>query len=147
MSPKLVKELREATGAGVIDCKKALEEAAGDLEKAKQIIQEKGIIKAEKRAGRKTGAGVLESYVHNNRVGVLLDIRCETDFVAHSEPFRQLAHEITMQIAAMEADSVDSLMSQPHIKDESKTIEELVKGVIAQTGENIRIERFCRYEL
>ena len=77
---ELVKQLRNETGAGVMDCKKALEEAKGDLDKAREIIQEKGLIKATKRAGRDTGAGVLESYIHNNRVGVLLELRCETDF-------------------------------------------------------------------
>ncbi|MFH1759053.1 MAG: translation elongation factor Ts, partial [Patescibacteria group bacterium] len=101
MNAKDVKNLRNETGAGVMDCKKALEEAGGDLDKAKEIIQERGLIKASKRAGRDTGAGILESYVHNNRVGVMLELRCETDFVAKSDPFRDLAHELVMHIAAM----------------------------------------------
>lgn len=147
MNAKDVKNLRNETGAGVMDCKKALEEAGGDLDKAKEIIQERGLIKASKRAGRDTGAGILESYVHNNRVGVMLELRCETDFVAKSDPFRDLAHELVMHIAAMNPKDVNDLMEQLYVRDESKKVGDLVKGVIAQTGENIKIERFCRYEL
>ena len=130
-----------------MDCKQALEDAAGDLEKAKALVFKRGLIKAEKRAASKTGAGILETYIHNNRVGVLLELRCETDFVARSEPFRQLAKELAMQISAMDPASVDELLEQPYIREESKTAGDLVKEVIAKTGENIRIERFCRYEL
>ena len=147
MSTEDVKKLRSDTGAGIMDIKKALDEAGGDTDKAKEIIREKGLIKATKRSGRDTGAGVLESYVHNNRVGVLLELRCETDFVARSEPFRELAHELAMQVAAMLSENVEELMSQSYIKDDSQTVEQLVKGVIAKTGENIEIARFCRYEL
>jgi len=142
-----VKKLRADTGAGVMDVNKALKEAGGDLDKAKVIIMEKGQIKASKRSGRETGAGVLESYIHNNRVGVLLELRCETDFVARSEPFRSLAHELAMHVAAMNPMDIEKLLQQPYIKDESQTIEQLVKGVIAKTGENIEVERFCRYEV
>ena len=142
-----IQKLRELTGGGVIDCKRALEDAGGDLEQAKLIIFERGLIKAEKKAERKTGAGVLETYIHNNRIGVLLELRCETDFVARSEPFRWLAHELAMQISAMNPDNLEGFLAQPYIKDESLTVEQLVKNTIAKTGENIRIERFCRYEL
>ena len=142
-----VKTLREMTGAGVMDCKKALEEAAGDLDAARKIIFERGLIKAERKAERGTGAGLLETYVHNGRIGVLLELRCETDFVVRSEPFRWLAHELVMHIAAMNPENLESLLQQPYIKDDSQTIEQLVKNTIAKTGENIKIERFCRYEL
>lgn len=142
-----IKKLREQTGAGVMDCKKALEEANGDFDKAKEIIKEKGIILADKKAERKTGAGLLKSYIHNNRVGVLLDLRSETDFVAHSDPVQNLAHELAMQIAAMNPANVDALLNQPYVRDENKTVNDLIKEVIAQTGENIKVERFCRYEL
>ena len=142
-----IKQLRDETGAGVMDCKKALEEAGGDLDKAKTIIQEKGLIKAEKKADRQTGAGVLESYIHNGRVGVLLELRCETDFVARSQPFRELAHQLAMHVAASNPKNVDDLLNQPYVKDESKTVSQLVKEVIAKTGENIKVEKFCRYEL
>ncbi len=142
-----VQKLREITGAGVMDCKRALEEAGGDFDSAKRIIFERGVIKAEKKSGRKTGAGLLETYVHNGRIGVLLELRCETDFVARSEPFRWLAHELAMQVAAIDATSVDDFLRQPYIRDESLTIEQVVKNTVAKTGENVKIERFCRYEL
>lgn len=142
-----VKKLRNETGAGVMDVQRALEEAGGDFDKAKNIIREKGMAIASRKAERKTGAGLLESYVHNNKVGVLLELRCETDFVARSEPMRHLAHEIAMHITAMNPEDVKELLEQPYIRDESQTIEQLVKGVIAKTGENVVVERFCRYEL
>lgn len=130
-----------------MDCKRALEEAKGNFDKAVEIVREKGIIIAEKKGGRKTGAGVLEAFVHNNRVGVLLELRTETDFVARSEPFQELAHELAMQIAAMGPQDVDGLMEQEYIKDPGKKISELVQETIAKVGENIKVERFCRYEL
>lgn len=142
-----VQKLREMTGAGVMDCKKAIDEAGGDLDRAIAIINEKGLIKAAKKADRATGAGFLESYIHNNRVGVLLELRCETDFVARSEPFKELAHNLVMHIAAMNPASLEELMRQAYVKDEKITVENLIKGVIAKTGENIQIARFCRYEL
>ena len=142
-----VKKLREITGAGVMECKKALVDAKGDFDAAVKLIQERGIIKAEKKATRATGAGFLESYIHNGRVGVLLEIRCETDFVAHSDPFKDLARNLSMQIAAMNPENTEGLLKQPYVRDEALTVEQCVKGVIAKVGENIKIERFCRYEL
>ncbi|MEK9183473.1 MAG: translation elongation factor Ts [Patescibacteria group bacterium] len=142
-----VQKLRDLTGAGVLDCKNALEEASGDLDVAKKIIFEKGLLKAERKTERKTGAGILETYIHNGRIGVLLELRCETDFVARSEPFRWLAHELAMQIAAIEPADITVFLSQPYVKDESTTIDQLIKGVISKTGENIRVDKFCRYEI
>jgi len=142
-----IQKLRELTGAGVMDCKRALEEAKGDFDEAVKLIHEKGVIVAERRGNRKTGAGILESYVHLNRVGVLLELRTETDFVAKSDPFKNLAHELAMQIAAMGAETVDDLLKQPYIKDESITVGDLVTRTIGQLGEKIVVERFCRYEL
>ncbi len=142
-----MQKLRKDTGAGVMDCKKALEEAGGDFDKAKGIIKERGLIKAEKKSDRELKAGVIDSYIHNDRVGVLLQLSSETDFVARSEPFRELAHSLSMQVAAMSPENVEELLNQPYIKDEKQTIEELVKGVIAKLGENIKIEKFTRYEL
>ena len=130
-----------------MDCKKALEDAKGDFDAAVKLIQERGLIKAEKKSARATGAGYLESYVHNGRVGVLLEARCETDFVAHSDPFKELVHDLAMQIAAMNPESAEALLKQPYVKDESLTVEQLIKSVIAKVGENIQVERFCRYEL
>lgn len=142
-----IQQLREITGAGVMECKKALTDTAGDVEKAKALIMERGLIKAEKKADRATGAGLLESYVHNNRVGVLLDLRCETDFVVRSEPFRALAHELVMHIAAMNPADATELLAQPYVRDPNMTIDQLIKNTFVKVGENIRVERFCRYEL
>jgi elongation factor Ts len=147
-----------------MDCKKALEEADGSVEKAKDILREKGIASAEKRAGRATSQGLVESYIHaGGRIGVLVEINCETDFVARTHTFKTLAHDIAMQIAGVPTtlavteedlpkDAEGSLeetvlMKQPFIRDGSKTIEALVKDAIAQTGENIQVRRFARYEL
>lgn len=142
-----VKKLRDLTGAGVMECKKALEDAGSDVDAAVKLIHERGLIKAEKKSGRKTGAGFLESYVHNGRVGVLLEIHCETDFVARSDAFRSFARELAMQIAAMNPENVEGLLKQPYIKDETITVGDLAKRIIATVGENIKVERFCRYEL
>lgn len=147
MTVDQIQKLREATGAGVMECKKALQEAAGDFDRAISIIHEQGLIRAEKRKERATGAGVLESYVHNERVGVLLELRCETDFVAHSDEFRGLAHSLAMQVAAMNPENIDELLKQAYIKDESLVVGDLIKQVFTKVGENIRVERFCRYEI
>ena len=140
-------QLREETGAGVMECKRALEEAKGDLEKAKAIIYERGLVRAESKQSRATGAGFLYSYIHNNRVGVLLEVHAETDFVVRSEPFKELAHELAMQIAAMGPEDVQSLLDQEYIKDPSMKIADLIKSVTAKVGENIAVERFARYEI
>jgi elongation factor Ts len=139
--------LREETGAGVMACKKALEEADGDMEKAKACIAAWGVEKAEKKAERSTGSGMLEAYIHGGRIGVLVEMRCETDFVAKTDEFKELAHEVAMQIASMDPENVEELLAQPFIKDNSKTVEDVITAVIGKIGENMRIERFCRYEL
>src|SRR3989344_787147 len=138
-----VQKLRDITGSGFMDCKKALTDAGGDLDQAKKILQERGLKVAEKKATRSTGAGLLESYVHNSRVGVLLELRCETDFVAHSDPFKNLSRDLAMQIAAMNPENVDALLKQPFVKDPAMTVEDLIKGIIAKVGENTKVERFC----
>lgn len=130
-----------------MDCKRALEEASGDFNRALKIIEEKGILKSEKKSDRATNAGLIEPYIHGERIGVLLDIRCETDFVARTEDFKKLSHEIAMHIAAMSPESVDVLLKQDYIRDPGATIDELIRKAIAKLGENIKIERFCRYEL
>lgn len=147
INKKDIQRLRDMTGAGIMDCKRALEESDGDFDKAVEIVREQGMVIAEKKGDRKTGAGILKTYIHNNRVGVLLELRAETDFAARSEPFRELAHELTMQIAAMDPEDIEALFEQLYIKDESITVEELLKQAMAKIGENIVIERFCRYEL
>ena len=142
-----VQKIREITNAGVMECKKALEDTGGDFDKAVALIHERGLIRAEKKGERTTGAGLLHSYIHNERVGVLLELRCETDFVARNPMFKELAHDLAMHIAAMNPTDVSDLIKQNYVKDDSVVIENLVKGVIAKLGENIRVEHFCRYEI
>lgn len=143
-----IKKLREETMAGVSDCRQALDDANGDYAKAKKLILERGLEKAAKKADRETSQGVIESYAHaTGKVGVLVEIRCETDFVAKNEEFRKFTHEVAMQIAAMNPKDVKSLLSGAYIRDGGLTMEALVKQTIAKIGENITITRFIRYEL
>lgn len=130
-----------------MDCKHALEEASGDYEKAKMIILAKGIDKAEKKADRSTGAGLLETYIHNGRIGVLLELRSETDFVVHSEPVKELSKNLVLQIASMAPESVEDLLKQPYVKDQDITVEVLIKNTVAKVGENIKAARFARFQL
>lgn len=143
-----IKKLREQTGSGVMDAKKVLEEAEGDLEKAKDLLLKKGFEKAEKKSGREAKAGVVEAYIHqNHRVGAMVELNCETDFVAKNEEFKKLAYEIAMQVASMEPESADDLLKQKYIRDQEITIEGLIAEQINKLGENIQIGRFARYEL
>jgi elongation factor Ts len=145
-SSEKVQQLREATGADVMDCYRALQEAGDDFDAAVKVIREKGFSKVEKRADRETGAGVIHSYLHNGRIGVLLNLRAETDFVVRSDPFQELAHELAMQIAASAPKDVAALLAEPYIKDESRTVKDIVNDVIAKTGENVTIKEFSRLE-
>lgn len=145
---KEIKKLREETGAGVLDCRLALEEARGNIEKAKKIIQKKGLLKAEKKAERVTSQGFIETYVHaGGKIGVMLELACETDFVARNAEFRVLAHELAMHIAAMNPKNNKELLDQSYIRDMNLTINNLIKQYIAKIGENIVVKRFQRYEL
>lgn len=170
----LVKQLREKTGAGIMDAKRALEEAEGNMEQAAQAIYQQGLARAEKKAERTASQGLIEPYIHGGgRIGTLVEINCETDFVARTPDFQNLAHDVAMQIAALNpqyvskddipddvlearADEVGSkevaiqqlaLLSQEYIKDSSMTVEELIKESIAKLGENIVVRRFSRFEL
>ncbi len=143
-----VKRLREETGAGVMDCKRALDEAKGDFERAKSLIKERGLAKAKEKADREANEGLVEAYVHaGGRIGAMVELSSETDFVARNPNFKELAREIAMQVAAMDPTDVDQLLGQPYIRDASKTIGELVTGIAATTGENVRVKRFKRFEL
>lgn len=143
-----VKRLREETGAGIMDCKRALEEAKGDFEKATVLIKERGLAKAQKKSDREAKEGVVEAYVHaGGRIGALVELSSETDFVARNPDFRGLAREIAMQVAAMDPKDVDELLEQAYIRDASKTIGELVTTIAASTGENVRVRRFQRFQL
>lgn len=130
-----------------MECKKALNEVQGDFEKAVSLIKERGLLKAETKKDRAANSGVIESYVHNERVGVLVQLHCETDFVAKSAPFKELAHNLAMQIAAMAPESDELLLKQNYIRDEGTTVEALINGVIAKVGENIKVGKFIRYEI
>jgi elongation factor Ts len=147
MSSNDVSKLREETGAGIMDCKRALDSAKGDYAKAVAILAEQGITKADKKGDRVIGASHLEAYIHGGRVGVLLDVGAETDFVTRSEPFREFAKNLAMHIAAVAPENVEALLAQPYVRDEAITIENYMKSIIAKVGENIRINKFTRYQV
>ncbi len=142
-----IKTLREETGAGIADCRQALEEANGDMSKAKDVLKQKGLDKAASKSDREVNAGIVETYSHGGRIGVLVEILCETDFVAKTEDFKALAHDVAMQIASMNPESKEDLLKQEYIKDGSQTIEDLVKAAVAKLGENIQIGNYSRIEL
>jgi elongation factor Ts len=163
ISTEAVKELRQATGAGVMECKRALEEANGDMERAADILRQRGLALAEARAHRATTQGLVECYIHaGGRIGAMVELNCETDFVARTDAFKALAHDLAMQVAAtgplsISPDDLPSgaegdpgemcLLLQPYIRDPSRTIQELISEAIAQTKENIQVRRFARFEL
>jgi len=143
-----IKELREKTGAGVMDAKKAIEEAGGSIEKAIELIKAKGLARAEQKSEREVKSGKVYCYTHlGGTAAAMVEVACETDFVAKTDEFDILCKEIAMQIVSMDPKDVDELMAQPYIRDASKTIEQLVKELISKTGENIRIIRFARFKL
>ena len=173
-SANQVKELRERTGAGIMDCKRALEAADGDMNRAAEHLRQQGLTKAEKKSGRAAQQGVIEPYIHGGgRIGVLVELNCETDFVARTPDFRGLAHDLAMQIAATaprvvssdELSETDqtalvaefgdrkaaleavSLLDQPFIKEPGRTVRDLVRDQIAKLGENIVVRRFSRFEV
>lgn len=144
----LLKKLREETLAGVSDCRAALEDAKGDYKKAKALLKERGIAKAAKKGDRETAFGIIESYVHaNGKVAVLVELRCETDFVARNDEFKKLAHELALQIAAMDPKNVAELLKGAYIRDAKTTMQDLVKQTIAKIGENITVSQFTRMQL
>lgn len=147
ISAQDIKTLREKTQAGFSDCKMALEEAGGDMKKAEEILKKKGFEKAAKKSDRETKAGLVEAYVHGGRIGVLVSLLCETDFVARTDEFKHLAHEIALQVSSMNPKDVSALLKQEYIRDSSKTIEDLIKETIAKVGENIQIGEFKRSEI
>ena len=162
-SIEAIKELRAECGAGIMDCRNALKEASGDSQKALKSLREKGFRKAAKKAGRITEEGLVEAYIHTGgRVGAMVELNCETDFVARTDEFKNLARELAMQVAAMCPVYIDKddmppdcgtppetacLLLQPYIRDPAKTVNELITEVIAKVGEKIRLRRFARFEL
>jgi len=163
ITTEMVKELRSQSGAGIMECRNVLIEVEGNLQKALKVLKERGLLKAEKRADRATTQGLVEAYIHTGgRIGALVEVNCETDFVARTDEFKELAHNLAMQVAALapryvvkeempEGADIDPqvacLLLQPYIKDPTKTIREVVAEVIAKVGENIRVSRFARFEL
>lgn len=146
ISAQVVKQLRERTGAGMMDCKKALKETDGDMTKATEWLRQKGITSADKKAGRVAAEGLIGNYIPTGgRVGVLVEVNCETDFVARREEFQTLVQNIAMQAA--DSEDVESLMTQPYIHNQNINVEEFVKETIAQIGENIQVRRFARFKL
>ena len=147
MSIDDIKTLREQTGAGIADCKEALKASSGNINKAKDWLKKKGLDKASSKSGHEVKKGVVEVYSHRGKVGVLVELLCETDFVARTEDFKNLAHELALQIASMNPSSVEELLSQEYIRDATYTIDQLIKGVIGKIGENIQVGRFERIAL
>lgn len=161
ISATRVKELRDLSGAGVMDCRRALEEGEGRIERALEILREHGLAQAAKRAGQETNQGVIEAYIHGDgRIGVLLELQCETDFVARTPEFRQLSHDLALQIAATNPPTVDGevtapsgeldetpLLHQPFVKDPGRTVRDVVQEVASKTRENVVVRRFVRYQV
>jgi elongation factor Ts len=174
VTAEMIKKLRELTGAGVLECKKALEATDGDLNRAQEILREKGLAIAAKKADRVTRQGLVDCYVHMGRIGALVEVNCETDFVARTPEFKELAHALAMQVVGAQpeylkpedipaavleeqkricGDELDKfygevcLLKQLSIKDQSKTVQDLINEAIAKTGENIVLRRFARFEL
>lgn len=142
----LLKKIRQETQVPIADIREALEAAKGNEKKAREFLKEKGLGRAESKAERKTTAGLVESYIHaNGASGAVVVLACETDFVARTEEFKKLAHELAMQVCAMEPKTLDELLNQPWIRDEAKKIEDLIKEQIAKLGENITIKNFARF--
>ncbi len=169
-----IKQLREQTGAGIMDCKRALEESGGDLDKAEEYLRKQGIASASKKAGRAANQGLIIAYIHGGRIGVLVELNCETDFVARTDDFQQLGRDIAQHIIGMapqyirseevpadirererrihdgsdiEVDRKLVLLAQPFVRDPKQTVGEMVQEAIGKLGENIVLRRFTRYEL
>ena len=163
VSVDAIRELRDRTGAGIMACKRALEESDGDFAKAEEILAEQGIAAAAKKASRSTNQGLVESYIHSGgRIGAMVEVNCETDFVARTSDFKELAHDLAMQVAAMSPQYVDTsdvpdgedldpeqacMMQQPYIKDPTRTVQDLVNATVGKLGENVRVRRFARFAL
>lgn len=159
----LIKDLRAQSGAGIMDCRTVLLQTEGNIEKALEILKEKGLLKAQKKAGRTTGQGLVEAYIHTaGRIGAMIEVNCETDFVARTDEFKEMAHCLAMQVAALAPQYVSAedvpegteavpeeacLLNQAYIKDPTKTVKDVITETIAKVGENITIGRFTRYEL
>ena len=143
-----IKQLREETGMSMMDIKNALKESSDDLEKARELLRSRGADIARKKQEREAGEGIVDVYLHSTgKTGVMLDLRCETDFVGKSSEFKDLAHELSMQIAAMDPESPEELLAQDYMKDPAKKVEGFLQEYVAKLGEKIVIKRFVRYQI
>lgn len=145
---KQLKQLREETQASIADCRIALEETKDDYKKAIEWLKKRGLERADKKSDRETSQGLIESYIHQTgRTGSIIEILCETDFVARTDEFKHLAKEVAMQVAAMNPENVEELLKQEYIRDSSQTIEQLIKSVIGKLGENITVKKIARFAI
>lgn len=145
---KDVIKLRKETDIPILECRQALEEAQGNLKKAKEVLKKRSEAIAAKKASRESNQGIIETYIHGGgKIGVIVQITCETDFVARNKDFQDFAHEVAMQIAATNPEDVESLLKEPFIKDQDISINEYLNQLIAKIGENIQIKKFTRYEI
>lgn len=143
-----VKKLRNLTGASMMDCKRALESAGGDFDKAQHHLKEQGFKIAEKKSARNTNAGLVEPYIHTDgRTGALVEVLCETDFVARNPVFKELAHDLAMQVVAMDPQDEAQFLSSQFIKNPAETVEEYIHSKVALLGENIRVGRFVKFQI
>lgn len=158
-----IKELRGQSGAGVMNCRNALLETEGDMGKALQILKQEGLLQAQKKAKRSATQGAIEAYIHTGgRIGAIVEVNCETDFVARTDEFKELTHHLAMQVAAIPPQFISKdeipegadiepetacLLLQPYIKDLNKTVQDVITETIAKVGENIKVNRFTRFEL
>lgn len=142
-----IKKLRELSGAGIADCREALEATKGDMSKASEYLAKKGVEKAVKKGDRETRNGLVFSYVHGGKIGVVVNLLCETDFVTKTEDFQNLGREVALQIASMDPKNVEELLEQANIRDSKITISDMVKSVIGKLGENIKIGEFARIKI
>ncbi len=163
VSVTMIKELREQCGAGIMECRNTLLETEGDLKKALELLKEKGLLKAKKKAERATTQGLVEAYIHTGgRIGAMVEVNCETDFVARTDEFKELAHDLAMQVAAISPQYIsqeeipegaevepesDCLLLQPFIKSPDKNVQDVIVETIAKVGENIKVKRFSRFEV
>lgn len=148
MTVRLIKKLRQETGAGIVEVKQALEQAKGEEKKAKEILKKQGLAKVEKRADKQANEGQVFSYVHNGgRIGAMVELRCETDFVVRSKAFQLLGKELAMQVASMAPKNIKVLLSQDYIRDPGKKVEELIKETAAKVKENVVVAGISRMEL
>lgn len=144
----VIKKLRDETGAGIMDVKNALTAANGDEKIAKEELHKKGLAKAEKRADREANEGLVYSYIHNgSKIGSLVMLTCETDFVAKTEDFAKVAKEIALQVSTEEYSDLQALLDSPYIKDESKKVSDLISEISAKTGEKVELKNFVRFAI